>query len=144
MDRETLLDLGLTEEQAEAVADALAAALEGYVPKSLYEQAEENHAAALRAMRLDQAIRDALSDAHDTAIAAGLIDRDALALEEDGSVSGLQEQIELLKDNKPFLFRDRETSGFTLGADPRTGFTGSGGSIPMREVIAGRFQAQRG
>lgn len=105
---------------------------------------DERHAAEKRAAALESAIRLALPDAHDAELAAGLIDRDRLDLDEQGNVTGLAEQADALRQAKPFLFR-KAAPGFAVGAIPSpAGSAGSGGEPTLRDTIARRFQAQRG
>ena len=84
-------------------------------------QKDEAHAESMRALVLDDAVRRALADAQDVALAAGLIDREKLELDGDGNVSGLEEQVAALREGKPFLFRAPAGTGFTLGAAPVPG-----------------------
>ena len=138
MNKDALMEMGLEEE----LAEKLAASFEEELGAALSRRDEE-HADALRSVRIDHAVGLALSDAHDAAIAAAQIDRDALTLEEDGSVTGLAEQIEALREAKPFLFRGEDAPGIAVGAAPTEEFPG-GGDLSLREVIAGRFRTQRG
>ncbi len=140
MNTEELKELGMSEELAGL---ALAAFEEVLAEKT--RQMEEEHAAALRSIALENAMGLALSDAHDVGLAAGLIDRNALTVEDDGSVTGLTEQVQALREAKPFLFRGAAAPGFRLGVSPASGVSEAyGGSLTLRDVIAGRFHAQRG
>lgn len=61
-------------------------------------------------LRLSTAIKLAVaSEAHDVDLVAGLVDTSKLVLGSDGKVSGLDEQIKLVKEGKPFLFKTQET-----------------------------------
>ncbi len=105
---------------------------------------DELHAAEKRSAALESAIRLALTDAHDAALAASLVDRDGLDLDEQGNVTGLSEQLDALRAAKPFLFR-RAAPGFAVGMPPaRSGAMGSGAGPTMRDTIARHFETQRG
>lgn len=104
---------------------------------------DEEHAAGLRSLAIDNAIRLALTDAQDAALAAGLVDRGKLELDADGNVSGLEEQIRALREAKPFLFRAPAGAGFTLGAAPAPGGEYLAGGPSMRDAIERRFRTQK-
>ena len=106
-------------------------------------QKDEEHAAGMRALIIDSAVRRALSDAQDVALAASLIDRGALALDGDGNVSGLEEQVAALREEKPFLFRAPAGTGFTLGAAPPAGGEYLAGGPSMRDAIERHFRMQK-
>ena len=112
------------------------------VPEEIAGLAAEASAAELDALRVESAIRLALTDACDGDIAASLVDRSLLTVGEDGSVEGLAEQLEALRRDKPFLFR---RSGFAVGAG--RGLEQSGaparGAITMRDAIMAKILAQR-
>lgn len=101
------------------------------------------HAAQLQTMAVDNALRLALADAHDPALAAGLIDRTALLPADDGSIDGLEEQVRALREAKPFLFRETG-AGIAVGAAPAAESLPSGAALSLRDAIAGHFQAKRG
>ncbi len=140
MNTEELMELGLSEEQAELALAAFEEALE-----ENNRRLEAAHADTLRGMALENALTLALADAHDVGLAASLIDRSALTVEEDGVVAGLAEQVQALREQKPFLFRAAAVPGFTLGAAPASGVSEAlGGSLTLRDVISGRLHSQRG
>lgn len=67
--------------------------------KTKYEQDLKN-------LRIDSAVKLKLSNtAQDVDIVASLIDKTKLIVGDDGSVTGLDEQINPLKQSKPFLFK---------------------------------------
>lgn len=73
---------------------------ENKTSKSKYEQ-------DLKELRINGAIKLKLTDkAQDVDIVASLIDKTKLIVGDDGSVTGLDEQINPLKQSKPFLFKD--------------------------------------
>lgn len=64
-------------------------------------------------LKTTTAIKLALSgSAQDVDIAAGLIDRSKLTLDENGTLTGLDEQIQSLKESKGFLFKSEQPKGF--------------------------------
>lgn len=68
------------------------------------------HQQVLDALKLDHAIEAQLLDAHDPSIALGQINREGLVLAEDGkTVTGLEERIKALREQKAFLFKGEET-----------------------------------
>ena len=112
------------------------------------QQADADHAAELKALKLTNAIRMAITDAQDGDIVAGLLDKEKLILGDDGKVTGLEDQVKALREQKPFLFKAGEgtdgkgSGGFRVGAD-KGGSGGEGGSVSMREAIAARLAAQK-
>lgn len=139
MNKDELLDLGLTEEAAQTVSDAFAAALE-----AACAEREEAYAAALREKTVENALRYALRDSYDPALVSGMIDREAVVLGEDGSLSGLEEQVNALREEKPYLFRQEEAGcGITLGAAPTAEVYAGGANLSMREAIEGHLEARR-
>lgn len=67
--------------------------------KTKYEQDLKN-------LRIDSAVKLKLSNtAQDVDIVASLIDKTKLIVSDDGTVTGLDEQINPLKQSKPFLFK---------------------------------------
>lgn len=77
--------------------------------KELQEQnreAQKKYDADIKEIKLTNAIKIALAGkVHDEEIVAGLIDRDKLILGEDSKVTGLEEQLKVLKEGKAFLFK---------------------------------------
>ena len=121
--------------------DELAQRVEALEAEALRK--DEEYAAGLRSLVLDNAIRLALTDAQDAALAAGLIDRGQLELDGDGNVSGLEEQVRALREAKPFLFRAPAGTGFTLGAAPAPGGEYLAGGPSMRDAIERHFRMQK-
>lgn len=99
--------------------------------ESLKEQIEtlqsENKAAQtkyetdLKELQISNAIKLAIVDkAQDADLVAGLFDKSKLILGDDGKVTGLDEQLKELQENKSFLFKQNEEadgpqSGFKFG-----------------------------
>lgn len=69
------------------------------------KEAADKHKADMAQKDLDFAIRAAITDAHDPALVAGLVDRSKLKLLDDGKVVGLDEAVKVLKAEKAFLFK---------------------------------------
>lgn len=68
--------------------------------KTKYEQDLKN-------LRIDSAVKLKLTNtAQDVDIVANLIDKTKLIVGDDGSVTGLDEQIKPLQESKPFLFKE--------------------------------------
>ena len=73
--------------------------------KTKYEQDLKN-------LRIDSAVKLKLSNtAQDVDIVASLIDKTKLIVSDDGTVTGLDEQINPLKQSKPFLFKETKSKG---------------------------------
>ena len=67
----------------------------------------EKHEKEIKDLKLTSAIKLALSGkVHDEDMAAALFDREKLVLTADGKVSGLEEQLKTIRENKAFLFKD--------------------------------------
>ena len=70
---------------------------------------ETKHTAEIAEMKMTNAITAALgSTARDADLVAGLLDKTKLILGDDGKVTGLDEQIKVIKESKPFLFTDEQ------------------------------------
>ena len=62
-------------------------------------------------MQLTNAIKLSIGAvAQDSDLVAGLIDKTKLILNDDGKVTGLDEQLKSLKETKAFLFKQEEKS----------------------------------
>ncbi len=111
---------------------------------------DTEHAAELKALRMGNAIRMAITDAQDAEIVTGLIDQSKLILGDDGKVTGLEEQLKTLREDKPFLFKAKEPgnggTGFRVGSTQggTAGGVGSesGKQLSMKEAIAAKLQSQ--
>lgn len=85
--------------------------------KTKYEQDLKN-------LRIDSAVKLKLTNtAQDVDIVASLIDKTKLIVSDDGTVAGLDEQINPLKQSKPFLFKDGKPKG--SGYEPAGGAGGN-------------------
>lgn len=70
---------------------------------------ESKYASEIAEMKMTNAIRAALGNsAQDAELVAGLIDRGKVILQDDGTVTGLDEQIKTLRESKGFLFKDTD------------------------------------
>lgn len=71
------------------------------------KSAKTKYETDLKNLRIDSAVKLKLSGtAQDVDIVASLIDKNKLIVSDDGTVTGLDEQINPLKTSKPFLFKD--------------------------------------
>lgn len=72
------------------------------------KSAKTKYETDLKNLRIDSAVKLKLSGtAQDVDIVAGLIDKTKLIVSDDGTVAGLDEQINPLKQSKPFLFKEK-------------------------------------
>lgn len=91
--------------------------------------AKEKYEADMKELKLTTAIKLAIGEsAHDADLVAGLVDRSKLLLADDGKVTGLEEQVKMLKEGKAFLFREPASSqtkqgGSKPGYKPKAGET---------------------
>ena len=100
----------------------------------------------LKDSRMTSAIKLSLTGiTNDDELVAGLIDRSKLILGEDGKVTGLDEQIKTLKENKAFLFKEEEKGpeqtrpGFRkLGGDPPSSGNKEG-KVSLKDAIAAKM-----
>ena len=103
--------------------DALKAKIE-----ELQKANKDNKAAfdeQVKSLKIDTAIKLAISNsAQDTDIVAGLIDKAKLIIGDDGKVVGLNEQVEALKKEKAFLFKDGSHQS------PKYNPNGGGNNLP--------------
>ena len=99
------------------------------------KQADE-YKAAMADLELTYALRGALTDAHDPDIVAGLVDKKQLKLQ-DGKLSGLDEQLKALKEQKAFLFKQAEggQQHTFKGVSPAEGSKGNAGTVFTLEQI---------
>ena len=101
----------------------------------------KKHADEMKEFRLTSAIKLAITGkVHEEDMAAALFDRSRLALAEDGSVSGLNEQLEAIRKDKAFLFKDGDGQG--SGAKGKPGYKPKGGET-HNEGYAAQYAQQR-
>lgn len=92
-----------------------------------------DYEAKVRNLTLDSAIEKALvsAKAKHTDLLAAKIDRDKLVVSEDGKVTGIDEQLKVLKDNYKDLFEEKIS-----GRAPANPEGGSGGNVAYEALIA--------
>lgn len=89
---------------------------------------DAKNAEAIKALKIDNAINYALNGKVQEGyndLVLGLIDKSLIVLKEDGSIAGLEEQIEKAKKDKPLLFvndsegsgQDKKPDGWTFKGD---------------------------
>lgn len=102
MNIEFLTNLGLSEETASAVLEEVKSLLENE-----FARGEKEGLAQLENYKLSEYIENELSKtkAKNPELLKSLIDFDAV-LYEDGAFSGLSEQIDLIREENPFLFEE--------------------------------------
>ena len=74
------------------------------------KQKDEENAKAIKALKIDNAINYALDGKVEKGygdLVLGLIDKNSIILKDDGTVAGLDEQIEKIKTDKPKLFKEQ-------------------------------------
>lgn len=98
--------------------------------KTKLDAAEAKYKAATKA----NAIRDALAEfkPRDAAMLVRLLDDEKITLADDGSISGLKEQVEPLKANSAYLFADTPDP---VGGNPNSGT--AGGAFDMNAFLRG-------
>lgn len=111
--------------------------------------AKEKYEAELKDLQITNAIKLAISGkAHDSDLVAGLIDKSKLIPNEDGSITGLDEQIKILNKEKSFLFKGNEPTeqtnqGFKFGVQGNSQQT-QPTEFSMKNAIQAKIQAQMG
>ena len=95
---------------------------------------ETTHKAEIADMKMTNAIQASIGHmAQDVGLVAGLLDKSKLVLSDDGKLTGLEDQIKVLKESKPFLFKEGETyPNVHDGGEPG----GSGGNGSTRDSFA--------
>lgn len=86
-------------------------------------QREADYNENIKNMKIDTAITKALSKsgAMNETILTGLLDRSKIAIGEDNTITGIQEQINALKESDPYLFKQDSIKGVVPGdATPKT------------------------
>ncbi|MFR2756594.1 MAG: phage scaffolding protein [Eisenbergiella massiliensis] len=84
--------------------------------------AKEKYEADMKELKLTTAIKLAIGDsAHDADLVAGLFDRGKLVLNEDGTITGLEEQVKTIKKEKAFLFKEEKPGTVIKGGKPAEG-----------------------
>jgi len=137
MQRETLLQIGLSEEQANNVLELHAGALKEYVPRDAFNEAmaqnkaeAERAAKELSAHKIDTAITLHLSNAgvKSPKLMKQLLDLSKISMEGE-TLTGIQEQLGELRETDAYLFHsDRDRLS---GREPMSG-SGGGSSNELR------------
>ena len=86
-------------------------------------KSEADYNENIKNMKIDTAITKALSKsgAMNETILTGLLDRTKIAIGEDNTITGIQEQIVALKESDPYLFKQDSIKGVVPGdATPKT------------------------
>ena len=136
MKKDFLTDFGLTDEEAGKILAAVKEETRQLTTQvnDLKQQLSDKEAeltatketntkyeSDLNDLKTTTAIKLALSGSvQDVDIAASLIDRSKLKLADDGTLTGLDEQVQSLKESKSFLFKSEQPNGFVkvgAGAD---------------------------
>lgn len=120
--------------QVDQFAIDLAAAQESATSAAALRKSFEALTAKHNAMIKANAIRDALAEykPRDAAMLARLLDNDKITIGSDGTVTGLKEQVEPLKENSGYLFSDTPDS---TGGNPSGG--DAGGAFDMNAFLRG-------
>ena len=101
----------------------------------------KEHEKAYEKLKNDTALKDAVRgyDTVDEDVLMKLIDRDSLKFSDDG-ITGLKEQMESLKESKPYLFKAEDNNPEDPRFNAHTPPDSNGGSVsPMEEAIANIF-----
>lgn len=68
---------------------------------------DDDYQAQIKELQISNAIKLAVADkAQDADLVASLFDKSKLILGDDGKVTGLEEQLKVIKEGKPFLFKE--------------------------------------
>lgn len=135
MKRETLVELGLTKEQMDVIfaehgksITEIRTRLEAAekerdeLQQSFNSQKEQFDSQSLEQQKefaIGYMMKNA--DLHDKDLVLGLLDKEKISIT-DGEVTGLNEQLESIKESKPFLFKESEPKGsptITVSGNPR-------------------------
>ena len=91
--------------------------------KSKFDESEQEHKKQIEKFIKETAIKTAIADkAQDIEIVAKLFDMDKITVDEDGKVSGVDEQLTAMQESKKFLFKTNEVQ---VDYTPRSGKTKS-------------------
>lgn len=109
---------------------------------------EQEYQTQLKDLQLSNAIKLSVAGkVQDEDIVSGLIDKSKLILNDDGKVTGLDEQLKGLKESKAFLFKEEDTTktktdllpGFHVGADGK-GKTETSKPTNLFGAVSAHFQ----
>lgn len=80
------------------------------------EETAGKYTEQINEMKLNTAIKLMIAGkVHDEDLTAGQFDKSKLILNEDGTVTGLQDQLQAIQENKKFLFKATEEPGAATG-----------------------------
>jgi len=96
------------------------------------KKAEAEYLATITGMKMDSAIERTLSKAkaRDTGIVSKIIDRSKLKLNDDGTLTGLDEQLAAMKKGSAFLFEEEQPTPPPKPNVPKPTFFMGGGTPP--------------
>jgi hypothetical protein len=147
MTKEELIKLGVPEDAAQKIAEALQTAGAGKDGqsaeiaslKAALAGKDKTHAAEIQRMKVDAAIEKALtgSKAKNIRAVRALLDIEKAELAEDGTVKGLTEQIKKLQtaEDSKFLFDAGGAKPVIRGAEPvRTGVEAPDGALDANNI----------
>ena len=83
---------------------------------------KEKYEKELKDLQLTNAIKLSIAGkVHDEELVAGLFDKEKLILQDDGTVTGLDDQLKNIQENKAFLFKEEgpEGTGGSKGGGPK-------------------------
>ncbi|MGN0464908.1 MAG: phage scaffolding protein [Lachnospiraceae bacterium] len=114
------------------------------------KEAKERHESEMKELKLSTAIKSALGDSvHDSDMVFALFDRKKLILNDDGKVTGLEEQLKSIKESKPFLFKEEkqedEKPGFKPIGVPSGNHSNNqreNGIVDMKSAIEAKLSSQ--
>ena len=87
--------------------------------KKKFDKSEQTHKEQIDKLKKETAIKTAIADkAQDIDIVAKLFDMDKITVDEDGKVSGVDEQLTAMQESKKFLFKTNEVQ---VDYTPRSG-----------------------
>ncbi|MBS4536815.1 phage scaffolding protein [Clostridium sp. D2Q-14] len=117
-------DISDRDEQLEGLKKVDAEGLKEQIEKLQEENktAKEKHESEMKDLNLTNAIKLKISGkVHDEDLVAGLFDKEKLILNDDGSITGLDDQYKNISENKPFLLKEIEPAGTggSLGGGPK-------------------------
>lgn len=112
------------------------------------KEAEKKYLKEMNEVRMENAIKLAIHGlAQDEDIVSGLFDKSKLILGDDGKVTGLEDQLETFKKDKPFLFKKEESNdnnkgGFQpkVGAEPPESSSGDGAKADLKSALSSYYQ----
>lgn len=106
--------------------------------------AAEKAATELKDLQMANAIKLAITGkVHDEDMVSSLFDKTKLILQDDGKVTGLDDQLATIKESKAFLFKEENSGGenkpgFKVGGnEPPAG--GNSGATSLKDALTAKF-----